>query len=280
LSNFPAAELARQCPPESGKADAAGSCPYNVSFTRLRSTYCSHSSNPILPLRNKLGILVAATIATIWLGMVFTRTTPRANNAAATLAWSTRILRVAQTEKFQTDLRFAESNAEAAQLVGSSVKLGRIEGAEPVMELNVREGGVIELLLDEKDKDGSRLRAIFLPLMAEGVGNPPVQWQCYSANWENMAALGNDCRFDKTAWALERQHVARLHAAITQLEREAERSRENRESDQARADFERQRAQLARESERTREEEQRQLARIERETERVRLEYERRRQNP
>ena len=217
-------------------------------------------------------------LATICLGLVFTHSTPRVNTAAATLARSTQILRIAQTEKFQSDLRFAESNGEAAQLVGGSVTLGRIEGAEPVVELNVREGGVIELLLDAKDQDGRRLRAIFLPLLTEPIGNLPIQWQCYSANWENMAAVGADCRFDKKAWELERQHVARLHAAIAQTELDAERSREKYASDQARADFERQRAQLARESERVREEEQRQLARIERETERARIEYERQRQ--
>jgi len=231
-------------------------------------------------VRNNLGILIAAALASIFVGLLFTRATPRVNTAATMLARSTQALRIAQTEMFQSDLRFAESNAEAAQLTGGSVTLGRIEGAGPVVELNVREGGVIELLSDDKDKAGQRLRAIFLPLLAEPTGNSPVRWQCYSANWDNVAALGSDCRFDKAAWELERAHVARLRAALAQAEQDAERSRETAESDRARIDFERQRAQLARESERAREEEQRQLDRIERATERARLAYERRRQIP
>lgn len=226
-------------------------------------------------MRRKIGILLAAALATICLMVVFLRPTPRVGTAGTTLAASIQIIRVAQTELFQADLRFAESNVEAAQLVGGSVKFGRIQGAEPSVELNVREGGVIEILLDEKDKDGRRLRAIFLPRVAEPIGSEPLQWQCYSANWENVTGMGIGCRFDKTAWEMERQHVARLRAAIAQTEQDAERSRAKHESEQASADFERQRSQLERESERAREEEEKQIARLERETERARIEYER-----
>jgi hypothetical protein len=231
-------------------------------------------------LRKKTGILIASALATICLMVIFTRVPPQASPAAATLARSVQSLRLAQTEKFQSDLRFAESNAEAAQLLGDNFRLGRIAGAEPVVELNVREGGVIELLLDEKDRDGHRLRAIFLPQVGEPIGSEPVQWQCYSANWKNVAGMGSGCRFDATAWELERRLVRRLRAAITQSEQEAEGARARHESEQANADFERQRAQLARESERSREEEEKQLARIERETEWARVEYERKRQIP
>ena len=231
-------------------------------------------------MHKKVTILVAAALGTAFLAWLLMSSSHQVNFASPTLMRSTQALKLAQTEKFQSDLRFAESNSAAMLLVGGSVKLGRIEGAEPVVELNVRDGGVIELLLDEKDKSGQRLRAIFLPLLAEPFGQSPVQWQCYSANWDGVEAMGHDCRFDKTAWEREREHVARLHAATAQMEQDAERSRANFESDHADADFERQRAQLARESERAREEEERQLARLERETERARIEYERRRQSP
>jgi hypothetical protein len=226
---------------------------------------------------NKIGILIAAALGTIFLAVFFSRTPSRVNLSPSVLAGSIQSLKVAQTEKFQSDLRFAESNAEATQLVGGAVKLGRIDGAGPVTELNVRDGGVIELLLDDKDTDGQRLRAIFLPQLAEPNGNPMIQWQCYSANWQYVAVAGSDCQFDKRAWEIERGHVSRLRARNAQLERDAEHSRAKFESDQASADFERQRAQLARESERAREEEERQLAQIERETERARVEYERQR---
>lgn len=231
-----------------------------------------------MTMRTKIGILIASAAATIYLALFLARSTPMTSHPAATLVRSIQILRIAQSERFQSDLRFAESNAEAAQMVGDQVKFGRIEGAGPVMELNVRAGGVIELLLDDKDRDGRRQRAIFLPMMADPIGSQTVQWQCYSANWENVAQAGFGCAFNKTAWELERQHVARLRAAVAQQEKELERSRAQRESEQARADFDRQRAELARESERAREEEEKQLARIERETERARVEYERRRQ--
>ncbi|MBL0123887.1 MAG: hypothetical protein IPP88_14560 [Betaproteobacteria bacterium] len=229
-------------------------------------------------MRNKIGILIAAALVTIFVAVFFSRSAPQVNTASANLMGSLRHLRTAQTERFQSDLRFAESNAEAAELVGGTVKLGRIQGAEPVTELNVREGGVIELLLDDKDKSGQRLRAIFLPQLAEPIGNLPIQWQCYSANWQYVTVLGNGCRHDETAGDIERKHVARLRAAGAQMERDAELTRAKYESEKAAADFERQRAQLARESERAREEEERQLARIERETERARIEYERHRQ--
>lgn len=225
----------------------------------------------------KIGVHIAAALATIFLMVVFMSATQPAYTAAPALARSIQSLRLAQTEMYQSELRFAESNVEAAQLFGGYIKLGRIEGAQPVVEMNVREGGVIELLLDEKDRDGRRLRAIYLPLVAEPIGTPPIQWQCYSANWERVAGLGSGCRFDTTAWEMERQHVARLRASAAQIEQDAERSREKYESERARADFDRQRAQLERESERAREEEERQLARIERETERARIEYERQR---
>ena len=232
-------------------------------------------------MHKKIAILVASALVTMYLALALMRPSARVSStAASTLMRSIQTLRLAQTEKFQSDLRFAETNAEAVQLVGGYVKLGRIEGADPVFEMNVRDGGVIELLLDEKDPDGGRLRVIYVPLLAEPIGSSPVQWQCYSANWEAVAGMGIDCRFDKTAWTLERRHVARLHAATAQIEQEAEQARVKHESERANADFERQRAQLARESERAREEEERQLARIERETERARIEYERRRQTP
>jgi hypothetical protein len=92
-----------------------------------------------------------------------------------------------------------------------------------VVELNVREGGVIELLSDVKDKAGQRLRVIFLPLLVEPTGHSPVRWQCYSANGDSVAALGSDCRIDTSAWELERAHVARLRAALAQTEKDASR---------------------------------------------------------
>ncbi|MEO8101128.1 MAG: hypothetical protein ABI790_01290 [Betaproteobacteria bacterium] len=227
----------------------------------------------------KIGILVASALATIYLVMFVMRGAPRAEIATPALVRAVQVLKIAQTEKFQSDLHFAESNAEALQLVGGSVRLGRIDGASQVAELNVREGGVIELLLDEKAKDG-RVRAIFLPVTGETIGSEPLQWQCLSANWESVAGAGLGCRFDPAAWDLERRHVAKLRAAKANSEQDAENARTKRESEQANADFERQRAQLARESERAREEEERQLARIVRETEQARIEYERRRQLP
>ncbi len=254
----------------------SGRFPITILASRTRRPAPTFQER-ISTVRNKIGILIAAALATIFVAVFFSRSSPHVNTASAILTGSLQSLRIAQTEKFQSDLRFAESNTEATELVGGSVRLGRIQGAEPVTEMNVREGGVIELLLDDKDKAGQRLRAIFLPQLAEPIGNPPIQWQCYSANWQYVTVLGNGCRFDETAGEIERQHVTRLRAASTQMERDAEHARARHESEKASADFERQRAQLARESERAREEEERQLARIERETERARIEYERQR---
>jgi hypothetical protein len=226
-------------------------------------------------LRNKIGVVLAVALATVWLAVFLARPLPRMSYSTPSLTRSSQILKVAQTEKFQTDLRFAETNAEAAQLVGNDIKLGRVNDGGPVVEMNVREGGVIEFLLNDRDRGGQPLRAIFLPMMVDPHTSTPFQWQCFSANWEKVAELDSDCRYDPSAWELERQHVMRLRAAAQKMELEWERSREKSQSEQAAADFDRQRAQLARESERAREEEQRELARIERETERARIEYER-----
>lgn len=226
-------------------------------------------------LRNLIGILVAAAVLTAYAVLVLTRAPPPLGHVAATLLASTQLLKVAQTEKFQTDLQFAESNAEAARLVGNQIKLGRIEGADPVVELNVREGGVIEYLLDKKDNDGKPLRVIYLPQVGDPVGSQAIDWQCYSANWSGVTKLASHCRFDTTAWEMERRHVAGLRAAAGKSGRDAERSLAKFDADHARDDFERQSAQLQRESERAREDEEKQLARIERETERARIEYER-----
>ncbi len=228
----------------------------------------------------KIVILVASALATIYLLVFLMRVAPPSHNKAVVLVRSIQVLKVAQTEKYQSDLRFAESNAEATQLVGSQIKLGRIDDAGQVVEMNVGEGGVIELLLSERDREGRRLRAIYMPVMSEPVAGGPFQWQCLSANWEGVSGIGSDCRFDRMAWEQERAHVARLRSTNEKMEQDAERLRARRESEQAHADFERQRAQLARESERAREEEERQLARLERETERARIEYERKRQVP
>lgn len=229
-------------------------------------------------LRSNIGILIAVALATIFLAIFFLRASPRISVPPPALAHSIQTLRLVQSEKFQSDLRFAESNAEAALLVGGMVKLGRIEGAEPIVELNVREGGVIELLLDANAKEGQRRRVIYLPQIDEPLGVAQIQWQCYSANWPHVSELAGNCLFDKNAGEFERRHVTRLHDAIAKSEQEAERQRANYEAEKANADFERQRAQLSRESERARQEEERQRARLEREVERARIEYERQRQ--
>ena len=222
-----------------------------------------------------IGIFVAAALLSAYAMLGLMRATSPAPGVVMTLTEATQILKVAQTEKFQTDLQFAESNADAARLVGNLVRLGRIENADPVVELNVRAGGIIEHLLDKKDSGGNPLRVINIPEVGDPVGSQLIVWQCYSANWSGVNTIGSQCRYDASAAEIEQRHVARLRAAAARTEKDAELSRAKYESDRVRGDFERQRAELERESERARDEEEKQLARIERETERAQIEYER-----
>ena len=226
-------------------------------------------------LRNMIGIFVAAALLSAYAMLGLMRATSPAPSVVMTLAEATQMLKVAQTEKFQTDLQFAESNADAARLVGNLVRLGRIENADPVFEVNVRAGGIIEYLLDKKDSGGNPLRVIYIPEVGDPVGSQPIVWRCYSPNWSGVKTIGSQCRYDASAAEIEQRHVLSLRAAAARTEQDAEVSRAKYESDRVRGDFERQRAELERESERARDEEERQLARIERETERARIEYER-----
>lgn len=225
-------------------------------------------------LRSLIGIVVAAALMTAYAAVLLGRGVA-VKNPGATLAGATQLLRIAQTEKFQSEMKFAESNEEAARLVGSQVKLGRIDASDQVIELNVREGGVIEYLLDRKDGDGKPLRVIYLPQVGDSIGSAPVSWHCYSANWRGVSRIGSNCSYDITAWEKERRHVAALRASWAKLESDAEESRHQRETARAQSEFERDRARSLREAERAREDEERQLAVLERETERMRIESER-----
>ncbi|MEP7156040.1 MAG: hypothetical protein ABI905_09715 [Betaproteobacteria bacterium] len=229
-------------------------------------------------LRNLIGILVAAALITAYATILLNRNL-QPPNPGATLAGATQMLKIAQTEKYQAELKFAESNAEAARLVGNQVKLGRIAGAGDVVELNVREGGVIEYLLDKKDGDGKPLRVIHLPQVGEPAGSTPISWKCYSANWRGVSREWSNCIYDVGAWDRERRHVAALRMDTAKRESDAEESQRWRESENAQRDFERDRARGLREAERTREDEERQVAAIEREAERLRLESERQKRN-
>ena len=227
-------------------------------------------------LRNLIGIVVAAALMTGYALIVLTRASSGSRNPANTLIGATQLLKVAQAEKFQTDLKFAESNAEAASLVGNQVKLGRIDGADQVIELNVREGGVIEYLLDKKDGDGKPMRVIYLPQVGDPVGSVPLSWQCYSANWRGVSQFWRNCSYDTTAWDKERRHVASLKANAEKYERDADENRRKLEAERARSEFEQDHARRLQEGERAREDEEKQLAAMERETERMRIEIERR----
>ena len=231
-------------------------------------------------LRNLIGIVVAAALLTVYAAIVLTRAAGVSRNPGNTLAGATQMLKIAQTEKFQSEMKFAESNVEAQRLVGNQVKLGRIDNADHVAELNVREGGVIEYLMDRKDDAGKPLRVIFLPIVGEPPGSVPLSWQCYSANWRGASLSSpawQNCHYDTTAWEKERRHVAALKVAAEKFEREAIESRGKHEAERAQSAFEQDRARSLRDAERAREEEERQAAALERETERARIDSERQR---
>ena len=231
-------------------------------------------------LRNLIGIVIAATLLTVYAAIVLTRASAPTRNPGNTLAGATQMLKIAQAEKFQSDMKFADSNVEAQRFVGNQVKLGRLSGADQVAELNVREGGVIEYLLDRKDDEGKPLRVIYLPNVGEPPGSIPISWQCYSANWRGVSLstpFWQNCQYDTTAWDKERRHVAALKSAADKFERDAEESRRKRDTERAQSAFEQDRVRSLREAERTREEEERQAAALERETERARIESERQR---
>lgn len=200
-----------------------------------------------------IGIIVVVIMAGIFALVAFTGQ-PRVGNAPEALARTIQMLKVVQTEMYMSELRFAESNAQVAPMLGGAGRLGRVDGAGPVVEVNVRAGGVIEFLLSAKDKEGKQLRAIFLPRPQQYAGGSPIQWECYSANWQYVPGLGAGCRFDKTAEDIEKQHVAQLHAVEAKVAKDAEDARAKELAEQANRFIERQREQNARESERSRDE--------------------------
>jgi hypothetical protein len=220
-------------------------------------------------MRRSLGILIAAALATILVVVLPMRSRTLSPAAMQSLVQVTQLLKAVQTEKYHAELHFAESNAEAQRLVGGQVKLGRIEGAAPIVEINVRPGGVIEYLLDKRDGAGERLRAILLPKVSDPLGGGLLEWQCLSVNWDGVTEMFGGCRVDKTAWEMERNHVARLRAAAATVERDAERARMQAEAARARTEFDSDRARLAREAERARLEEEREAAALAREAERI-----------
>jgi hypothetical protein len=202
-------------------------------------------------LGKNIGIVAAVLVAAV-AALILSSGQPRVGNAAEALARSIQTLKVIQTEMYQSELRFVQTNAEAAPMLGGTARLGRIEGAEPVTELNLREGGVIEFLLDQKDKDGQRLRVIMLPRIPDGMGN--MQWQCVSANWKYAAGMGAGCRFDSAAGQIERDHLTALRAAAAKVEKDAEAVRAKHAAEQANVHVERERERSLREAERSREE--------------------------
>ena len=228
-------------------------------------------------LRSLIGVVIAAATFTVVISLVFTRAAPPGARSGGmmNLVGATQMLKVVQTEKFQTDMKFAESNTEAARMVGHQIRLGRIDGADRVIELNVREGGVIEYLLDKNGSDGKPQRVIYLPYVGDPVGSIPLEWRCYSANWSGVARVWGNCTYDAKAGDMERRHIANLRGATEKAERDAENNLAKREGERVRDDFERQRAIRLRDAERAREDEERQTARIERETEYARIELER-----
>ncbi len=227
-------------------------------------------------LRNLIGTLIGAAVLTAAATLMLTGVgRPVGGGTVVTLASATQTLKVAQTEKFQSDMKFAESNAEAAAMVGKQVKLGRIDGADRVLELNVRPGGVIEYLLDKKGDDGNPQRVIYLPQVGDPIGSQRLEWRCYSGNWSGVGMVWSNCTYDRAAWDMERRHVANLRAFAEKSEGDIEKSRAKYESDRARDDFERDRARRLSEADRQREDEERETARLEREVERARIENER-----
>lgn len=227
-------------------------------------------------LRNLIGILIAAAVFTALATLMLTRMArSTGGSSVVTLASATQILKVAQTEKFQTDMKFAESNDEAKAMLGNQIKLGRIDGADRVQELNVRAGGVIEYLLDKKGDDDKPQRVIYLPYVGDPMGSQPIEWRCLSGNWSGVGMTWGNCTYDKGAWDRERQHVASLRASADKLEGDAESRRAKYESDRVRTDFEREREYRLREADRQREYEERDAARLAREAERAHIESER-----
>jgi hypothetical protein len=204
-----------------------------------------------LILGKNIGIIVVIVVAAI-AALILSSGQPRVGSAPEALARSIQTLKVIQTEMYQSELRFVQTNAEAVPMLGGAARLGRIEGAGPVTEMNLREGGVIEFLLDRKDKDGQRLRVIMLPQIPDGMGN--MQWQCVSANWKYAAGMGTGCRFDPAAGQIERDHLAALRATAAKVEKDAEDARAKQAAEQANVHVERERERSVREAERNREE--------------------------
>ena len=196
--------------------------------------------------------IIAFIVVVVIAALVFSSGQPRVGNAAEALARPIQTLKVIQAEMYQSELRFVQTNAEAAPMLGGYARLGRIDDAAPVTEMNLREGGVIELLLDAKDKQGQRLRVIMLPQIPGGMG--AMQWQCVSANWKYAAGMGVGCRFDPAAAQIEQDHLAALRAAAAKVEQDAENVRAKRAAEQANIYIDRERERSAREAERSREE--------------------------
>ncbi|MEQ1517394.1 MAG: hypothetical protein ABL931_12995 [Usitatibacteraceae bacterium] len=200
-----------------------------------------------------IGIIAIVVMFGVFALFAFTGQ-PRVGNAPVALARTIQTLKIVQTEMYQSELKFAESNAQIAPMLGGAARLGKVEDAGPVVEVNVRAGGVIEFLLSAKDKEGKQLRAIFLPRPQQYAGGGPIYWECYSANWQYVPGFGAGCRFEKTADDIEKQHIAQLRAVEAKLVKDAEDARAKELEVQANRFVERQREQNAREAERNRDE--------------------------
>lgn len=160
-------------------------------------------------MKTLIGLVITVAIVGILVTMA-TRGPPAGRRMAEPLDQKMRVIRTVWAEHFATSMAFPDSNAEANSLFPGHAVFGPQTEMGSIVGFNATPGGIIEIQLKQLDDNRQPLRAVLIPrVLADGRIDG---FACVSHNWESVAGLYRDCRFDRNGLAAEAVHRTQLAA--------------------------------------------------------------------